>query len=368
MSTSAPAQSAKAAKEAASRRLRIKLARFSYRQNSNYGEYKKTFHADSKAPWIDVDRSYDSDLIEEGCPENPNVEQVTLSSKDDAIYGWQFTFARANMKYVHLEEYDVKYWGEDAPDTARRTFCVIRFLNVGSTTSEDVSEFPADNTAIAVDTSEFPLAKVCQDNDALKGKEIRIAWMKKGAKLTSMYGWQWPKAIQLLSNSRYDSVNDELSKGPLNPWAEKNKDGLEKVTLEKVEGDGKVEWRIHGKRSVSDYKLSASKQPTILLRTSGAVAGQPVGLPHPEAEAETPEGSAERPREDDDEEGFDAETARIEEEWRKANEFAKAGHAQVRGMQKEASRRDKAEKGLRDLYTNRAEKRKGLFGEGRRKK
>lgn len=89
--------------------------------------------------------------IAEGNPEPPNVQQVTLTSKGDlgqtkqamsadwmsglevkqygneynaqyntkgikdvecAVYGWQVTFARTNMRYLHLQEYDVKYWVE----------------------------------------------------------------------------------------------------------------------------------------------------------------------------------------------------------------------------------------------------------------
>lgn len=83
MSTSAPAQSTKEAKGAASRPLRIKLARFSYRQNSKDGKSTKTFRADSKAPWIDVESSYEWEGIDKGNPEKPNVEQVTISPKGE---------------------------------------------------------------------------------------------------------------------------------------------------------------------------------------------------------------------------------------------------------------------------------------------
>lgn len=140
---------------------------------------------------------------------------------------------------------------------------MIRFLYVGPVVSADVSELPADNTSMAVETSGFPLAKLCSDNEALKGKEIRLAFLKPSSILKCMHSWQWPKAIHTLSNSfDYDTVDDALSRGPLNPWAESNKDRLAKVTLSKAEVEGKVEWRMHKKekkQSVYNHKLLTNR-------------------------------------------------------------------------------------------------------------
>ncbi|KAL8927294.1 MAG: hypothetical protein Q9208_002471 [Pyrenodesmia sp. 3 TL-2023] len=283
----------------------------------------------------------------------PQYNTNGIKEVEWAVYGWQVTFARTNMRFLRLQEYDVKSWVESAPENATRTFCVIRFLYVEPVTGTDVSELPANNTTMAVQTSGFPLAKLCSDNEALKGKEIRLAFPKPSSNLKRTYSWQWPKAIHMLSNSfGRDTVDDALNKGPLNTWAEGNKDRLERVTLSKVEAEGKVEWRMHKKnKSVSDHKRSTNRRLTILHRP-------PL---HPAAETSTD--PAPRPREEDHEEAFDAETDRLEREWRKAVASSEEAHEMVREAQRESSRRDKAEKAAQSAFIVRRKQREDRFGQ-----
>lgn len=89
--------------------------------------------------------------------------------------------------------------------------------------------------------------------------------------------------------------------------------------------------------------------------------------PPPHSKTETSKGPAERPREEDDEEAFDAETDRLEREWRKAVASSEEAHEMVKAAQRELSKRIKAEKAAQSAFIVRRKQREDRFGQDGRK-
>lgn len=234
-------------------------------------------------------RQYDAEYI----PEWPQRE---VGRVRQAQSGWEVVIALDKIYDVVISEYKAS-WVETQRE--ERAFCIIRFKCRGIKASRDISrkeedeeeaelasvhdEGEDDDDAIAksgdedddrasvsdegesendvagdemdpgTSPAEYPLARLCQDPNALVGKEIRLAFLKRTNK-RSPYKWIWPAAITHLLGERYKKRpnNEKMYTMPLNDWVRQTRKWPPATHLTEVGVYGGVEWKLNSAPLVPD--------------------------------------------------------------------------------------------------------------------
>ncbi|KAL9038487.1 MAG: hypothetical protein Q9180_003108 [Flavoplaca navasiana] len=254
-------------------------------------------------------RCYEVEDVEEGHPEPPNIQEITLavtgivvrqySAKYDRVFekelyesllGWKLEFPASAMEDFVFEQRKVDSWVERAPEGAKRTINSIRFKLVEQPKSEDCSRFvkPVEEageeagekagedagTAMEIDhkAAEFPLATL----DLQAGMEIRLAF--EGDSTTRVdrgpYFWIWPMILHVLPGRSYNAADKERNKAELNVWAEKHQARYAVGSLERIQSFEGTAWRLHPKPA-SEAQAQPAGHDTPLAPS------RPVNIPRP---------------------------------------------------------------------------------------
>ncbi|KAL8841247.1 MAG: hypothetical protein Q9176_003340 [Flavoplaca citrina] len=258
------------------------------------------YRDDAGSPWVDVEHGYTPMIDVSKQPEPANVQQVLINIQGievkqfDARYkvqrgqngqefvtttlhGWLIRWKHASISDIFLSQYEAaeNLWRPNAREGTMKSFCVVRFKCVGPLAlCKDDTRRPivpkGTDQRTGQDTmssADLPLARLCKDEDALTGKEIRLAFPRGTTKGKGKRGvWVWSMIVDLLMGRghKFSYEKTEGNKASLDTWAAGLHGGRWKsALLRKVENNGVVEWAV--------TKITPESQPTA---GAGLSAGQ----------------------------------------------------------------------------------------------